>query len=350
MVLNNIEITVADCLLNLSRANRTTKTLPPKKRLYNVRALENRPLKRCRMNPFEFENNERLDDYNGKISQQLYHSPRSQYLPSPMTPVMFRARDAYPVGRVQIHPCSPFRYRREYLREVIRSPHTSSVDAFLSTSQTSLTVPVSPGSKSGAENESIEDVDDVEESGSASIVSESSINTEREEKDILPTGNDVLIGTGRTCSGHEGNKRFHREIYESCEEYFRADYKKGIVERVINSVHKRGGRFLANTKKGPWRLVKDMDRLERNTRKSFHMARKQKEKELPVAAPSQKVASTPQQQTQQVAVYVPEMRSFCTGWIERKHANGNLFVRFSDQRLGADWLDVATTDIRFLSR
>ncbi len=125
------------------------------------------------------------------------------------------------------------------------------------------------------------------------------------------------------------------------------------MEKIINSVHKRGGRFLAGTKKGPWRLVADMDRLERNTRKSFHMAKKQREKELQVSTPSRKIAALTDlspQHGQQVAVYVPEARSFCTGWIEKKRANGELFVRFSDRRLGAQWLNVVKTDIRIFSR
>jgi hypothetical protein len=84
------------------------------------------------------------------------------------------------------------------------------------------------------------------------------------------------------------------------------------------------------------------------------MAKKQREKEGQLSSsPSQKVAvltDLSPQQGQQVAVYVPEARSFCTGWIEKKRANGDFFVRFSDRRMGAQWLNVVKTDIRILSR
>ena len=370
MVLNNIEIIVADCLLNLSRSDKANKALLPKKRIHDILALENCQSKRSRIH-HPIESSQLMDGFTESMTRHLFlenGGPRSHCLPaqlpgsSPMAPTMLRGRGAYPVGRLQTHPFSPFsHYRGEYLRDGPGTPYAVNKGAIASWE--SIKVPVSPGSRSSAEIESIEDVDDQEESGAASIVSESSTSvvTENEasaflgtDGEIEPTSDDVLIGTGRTCSGHEGNKRFHREIYESCEEYFRADYKKGIVERVIHSVHKRGGRFLANAKKGPWRLVVDMDRLERNTRKSFHMARKQREKETQNVIPSQndisKLGSTLQQETQHVAVYVPEVRSFCTGWIERRRSNGDLFVRFSDRRFGADWLDVATADIRNLSR
>lgn len=395
MVLNNIEITVADCLLNLSRTGETRRTLPPKKRIYDVRGYENRQSKRSRMNPFA--SNQLVDGCN-RIGSQHVHignlSPRSSCLPrqlprpSLMTPTALRM-NAYQIGHLQTHPFSPFSsYQREYEHVGAGSPYTLNA-AVVSAARVVLKVPVSPGSKTSAESES---TDDEEESRSNSIASESSMSDAKKSKrsvsvamdreteatgndvligsmrgvkkneasasvvmdhEIEPTGDDVLIGTGRTCSGHEGNKRFHREIYESCEEYFRADYKKGIVERIIHNVHKRGGRFLANTNKGPWRLVVDTDRLERNTRKSFHMARKQRDKEFQIANPSQIIAtsldSTPQQLAQQIAVYVPEARSFCTSWLESKNSNGDLFVRFSDQRVGADWLH-AKTDIRMLSR
>ncbi|GAX16496.1 hypothetical protein FisN_7Lh212 [Fistulifera solaris] len=269
----------------------------------------------------------------------------------------------YPIGQQQAHPLSPFGgHVRECSVEVAGASCVFNTDAIISTTWKMIEAPVSHESKTGSESEPIEDTEFEEGSRSASVVSDDSIHDVKNiesiafgtlDAEIEPTCDDVLIGTGRTCSSHEGNKRFHREIYDSCEEYFLADYKKGIVEKIIKSVHRRGGRFLAATKKGPWFLVVDMDRLERNTRKSFHMAKKQREKELQLASSSQKVAALTDlspQLGQQVAVYVREARSFCTGWIEKKRANGELFVRFSDRRLGAQWLNVVTTDIRILSR
>lgn len=373
MVLNNIEITVADCLLNLGRTDEIARNLPPKKRIYDLKDYQDRS-KRFRMTPIE--SNQFLDGYNGIVSQHLFLgnlSPQLNFLsgqlPRP-SPTMLRVRDTYPVGYLPAQPFPYFRnYQPEHLLTETRRPHILNAKAVSTAVPVGIEAevcPVTPGNKTSVASESVEDAkyEEEEESGSASVISESSVNdsvtNEKElasvveDSDVEPTSKDVLIGTGRTCSGHAGNKRFHREIYECCEEYFGADYKKGIVERIIHRVHNRGGRFLSKTKTGPWRPVSDMDRLERNTRKSFHMAKKQKQKESQISTSSKKLGtasnSNPRELAQQVAVYVPEVSSFCIGWMERKDSNGNIFVRFNDRRLGADWFDMTKTDVRVLSR
>ena len=199
---------------------------------------------------------------------------------------------------------------------------------------------------------------------------------EEEDGEIRPGRFDVLIGTGRTCSSHPGNRRFHKEIYDSCQDYFDADYKKGIVDRAIRSVHQRGGRFL--TKKGDeWTIVTDHDRLERNTRKSFHMARKQRETQAERLREDQEAeaargppppppprgkgpfyggASThkpspPTMPTEvgnkglHVAIYRQETRGYCIATIEARAKNLYL-LRFDDARLGTEWVDLDKSDCR----
>jgi hypothetical protein len=189
----------------------------------------------------------------------------------------------------------------------------------------------------------------------------------------------VLIGTGRTCSSHPGNRSFHKDIYESCQDYFDADYKKGVVDRAIRTVHRRGGRFL--TKKGDqWVVVTDHDRLERNTRKSFHMARKQREtlaertredddtlpERPPIAAISidnkkdqvyeqrmiQREASPNARPVQEkglhVAIYRRSVGAFCIGKIQARAKNLYL-LRFDDSRLPPEWVDLDKADCRVFS-
>jgi hypothetical protein len=179
-------------------------------------------------------------------------------------------------------------------------------------------------------------------------------------EDIVPSLSDVLIGTGRTCSSHPGNRRFHKAIYESFQEYFSADYKKGVVDRAIASVHEAGGRFLAKGKHTTWVMVKDMDRLERNTRKSFHMAKKQRQREnhkvtddvMPHhrnKSTSTRKLTTPKFHTGlHVAVYRKTVGAYCIGKIEAQE-NGNCLLRFDDSRFGVEWVDLNRTDCRVIS-
>jgi hypothetical protein len=178
--------------------------------------------------------------------------------------------------------------------------------------------------------------------------------------DIVPSPSDVLIGTGRTCSSHPGNRRFHKAIYESFQEYFSADYKKGVVDRAIASVHEAGGRFLAKGKHTTWVMVKDMDRLERNTRKSFHMAKKQRQRENPkvpddvmpyhrhTATSTRKLTSPKFHTGLHVAVYRKTVGDYCIGKIEAQE-NGNCLLRFNDSRFGVEWVDLNKTDCRVFS-
>ena len=208
-----------------------------------------------------------------------------------------------------------------------------------------------------------------------------------DEDEITPSTHDVLIGIGRTCSSHPGNRRFHKEIYENCQDYFDADYKKGVVDLAIRSVHRRGGRFLA--KKGEkWVVVTDHDRLERNTRKSFHQARKQREAQADRVREEQLqgIRSPPhpmilhhheqqqqQQQQQQhcqqehynmpppraqhskglreglsVALYRRSVGAYCIGKIEAQ-SKGLYLLRFDDPRFGSEWVDLEQADCRVFS-
>ncbi len=200
MILDNIEITVADCLLNLSRA-RSSKTLPPKKRFHDLRAYENRQAKRSKMNACE--DSQLRNNCKEIISQSFCIGDltlNSQALPTSTTRAM------YPIGQLQTHPFSPFSgYRKECSVGVDGTPCVFNTDAAISTTRKMLEAPVSPGSKTGSESEPIEDIEFEERSRSASVVSDDSIHDLKNIKtsalgtldaEIEPTCDDVLIGTG----------------------------------------------------------------------------------------------------------------------------------------------------------
>jgi hypothetical protein len=207
MILDNIEITVADCLLNLSRA-RSSKTLPPKKRFHDCRAYENRQSKRSKMNACE--GNQLLDDCKGIISRNFYLGEMT--LNSQAQPASPTTRSMYPIGQQQTHPFSLFSgYRKDCSVEAAGGPCVVNTDAVISTAQKMLEAPVSPGSKTGSESEPIEDVEFEEASRSASVVSDNSIHDMKDietsvggtlNSEIEPTCDDVLIGTGKLRRRH----------------------------------------------------------------------------------------------------------------------------------------------------
>lgn len=180
---------------------------------------------------------------------------------------------------------------------------------------------------------------------------------------IIPSPVDVLIGTGRACSSHPGNRRFHKAIFDCCEEYFSADYKKGVVDRAIAVVHGSGGRFLTKGKHSKWVEVVDMDRLERNTRKSFHMARRQKQREAPGGADrvcrrgkwrqsrssSEQLSYTQKFNVgEQVAIFRENLGAYFIGKIEAQE-NGLSLLQYENARLRTEWIDLHQVDCRKVS-
>jgi len=168
-----------------------------------------------------------------------------------------------------------------------------------------------------------------------------------DDGEVRPTARDVLIGTGRTCSSHPGNRRFHQAIYEACPEYFDADYKKGVVDKALATVFNAGGRFLS-VKGNKYEVVKDMDRLERNTRKSFHMAKKQRA----LAKSDNKLKPLPRIRSgrlvgQRIAVYRQDLGNYVVGTVEAESNQVHL-VNYVDSRIGYEWLNLKQTGWRLL--
>lgn len=72
------------------------------------------------------------------------------------------------------------------------------------------------------------------------------------------------VGRGETINNHPGNQFLSQEKKGLQEEYLAAkrSVKHAIAQRLVNSIHARGGRFLKK-KDGKWQTVKDKQALEK---------------------------------------------------------------------------------------